>query len=580
MTAKFRHITDQLKALVTFRNVKAMSDDDFIANIDAVNVLCSLYDDLGIDHRDIRHRMSGLYHELMRRINSKKEIQPAMPLIKALYRFIFDRNDDFGPAKWRASLNEMCRRVVEEYRESPLIDTNDYLFALDVVCCMEENDKCGNSNGAEPFSKNASSLLQEYQEAVTALLEGIDNAPLSERIRRVRAYERAKLTFTADNWEEWATARESLIGEYLSGLDDSTLILWWEITDEPPMRELKKRAGNSNQMTVEYLQAQVFNEFARQSKLKAKRKLTRDLKTLNDDIIGDIIPVRINADMSVATLCALETIFYLRLQLAQVGWDDNEPIYESLCRNRFEKIANALVKKYPKAETLNEKIEILERLSIIGGMIHSHHSDFAIEEADKLMRHPCRSSESGTNSLPNTCAERPDSCCGIPAAASSTAISNPQASLSYSQRLRLEWIPNINSENESQIVADLLPKAETAFDMETLALISDYVTPKEREAIFNRFTELLEAAIQQLTTSTTPTTSTTTLASLLTLAAYWNSCPTYREMLKDFTKKVKKITNLDSELSEARIISRLNPMAAEIYSRIDKITGKYDILSA
>ncbi|MCM1142249.1 MAG: hypothetical protein NC453_27070, partial [Muribaculum sp.] len=80
---------------------------------------------------------------------------------------------------------------------------------------------------------------------------------------------------------------------------------------------------------------------------------------LNDNIIGDIIPIKVDATMSVATLYAIETIFYLRLQLAQVAWDDNTPAFESLCRARFEQIANALEEKYPKAATLNEKIEIL-----------------------------------------------------------------------------------------------------------------------------------------------------------------------------------------------------------------------------
>lgn len=101
----------------------------------------------------------------------------------------------------------------------------------------------------------------------------------------------------------------------------------------------------------------------------------------NDNLIDDIIPMKIDSGMSVSTLYALETIFYMRLQLAQVSKDENEPILNSLCRNRFEQLANALRKKYKSAESIDEKIEILERLAFIGMTIDSRDFSYTLDAA-------------------------------------------------------------------------------------------------------------------------------------------------------------------------------------------------------
>ncbi|MCM1296091.1 MAG: hypothetical protein NC311_11165 [Muribaculaceae bacterium] len=239
-----------------------------------------------------------------------------------------------------------------------------------------------------------------------------------------------------------------------------------------------------------------------------------------------------------ATLYALETIFYLRHQLAQAAWEDNEPIYEELCNERLGQIAKALTSKYRTVESLCEKIEILERLTVIGQIIRSNDFYFALEEAYALKELP---------------------------------------ELTYAQKLRLDWIPNINSEDDSQIVADLLPTIspsrvdESVFDLETLTLISDSVTPSEREAIFNRFTELVKVAIVSKDTEA--------ISGLLALAAYWNIDPNLRKKIKELTNQFL-IPNSSLLIDLSLPILRLNPIAAEIYSRIDTITGKYDILSA
>lgn len=61
MSAKFRQIIAQLYDLATFKADKSMTDDDFIANVEAFNLLINLHDDLGVDRSDLRRRMNNLY---------------------------------------------------------------------------------------------------------------------------------------------------------------------------------------------------------------------------------------------------------------------------------------------------------------------------------------------------------------------------------------------------------------------------------------------------------------------------------------------------------------------------------------
>jgi len=513
MTAKFRQIIDSLISLVTFKVDKSMSDDDFIANIDAINLLCNLYDDLGLDRTEMRKNMAKIYPELSRRIYGKKDIQLAMPLIKALYRYICDRgvdNADRGPISWRESYGEMCCKVVSAYRNTSLIHSTDYLYSLDTVCRLNEDDDNRD--------------IKEYKEVIDSYLDDIDNVSTAEKIRRVKAYELSHHLFVPRNREKWAEIRESVKYEDVSQLDDETFLIWREITDLAPLKELKHRSGHSKRMQVEYLQALIFSEFKKQRRLKAKRKLNRNLKTLNDEFIGDIIDIKINADMSVSTLYALETIFYLRLQLAQVSWEDNEPIYESLCRDRFEQLSKALTKKYATATSLNEKIEILERLEVISLTLHSDHSYFALEEASSL------------EDLPN---------------------------LTYAQRLRLKWLPGIKCEDDSRIVAELFSQANDSFVMGTIAQIFDFITDEDRNAVIDRYIAMVDAAIASNDTAE--------LGKLLALAAYWTSNPGVRQILSEIVTKAALLAGVS--LPEKRV----NAIAAEIYAKIDTITGKYEI---
>jgi len=501
MTANFQHIIDTLNAIVTFKVDKSMSDDDFIANIDAINLLCNLYDDLGLDRTGIRKKMDALYSQFSRRIYSKENIQFAMPLIKALHRYIYGRgvyNADRGPVNRRNSFFEMCCKTVVSYKAKPMMHSSDYLYVLGIVSRMRDDFDC--------------SASKEYSASVNAYLKDLDNVSNEEKIRRLKAYQNSVGHAASDDCDKWIKMRERLRLIDFKTLDDDTFLIWSEVTNQALLTELKRRSTHSKRMKVEYLQTLTALEFTKQRRLTAKRKLNRDLKTLNDNIIGDIIDIKIDADMPVSTLYALETIFYLRLQLAQVSWAENEPIYESLCRDRFEQLAKALTKKYKAARSLNEKIEILERIEVISLTLHGDHSRFALEEASSL------------EDLPD---------------------------LTYAQKLRQKWLPALTPEDDSKIVAELLPQTNSSFEMATLALITDFCTDEERAAVFDRYLEMFNAAIASSNTAE--------LGNLLALSAYWNSNPNVRQRLADVANKAASIETLS--LPEKRV----NPIAAEIY---------------
>lgn len=512
MTSKIKHIIEQLNGVVTFNVAKSMSDEDFIANIDAINLLCNLCDDLNIDRSEIRKKMDKLYPEFSLRVYGKNNIQLSLPLIKSLYRYIYDRGvdaKDRGPANRSNALLEMCCKVVKAYNENPLISSCDYLYALS--CVTRTRDYAGQDD------------YSEIKNIVDGYLQNIELVSTEEKILRLKAYDDSVNLIGAGDWERWEEIRNSVLNIDVRQLDDEMFVIWAEVTRLSPLKELKKRATHSKRMQVEYLQGLTFTEFNREHRASVKRKLAKNLKTLNDDIINDIITLKIDSDMSVSTLHAIEIILSLRLELAQTDWEDKESVYTSLCRNRFELIAKVLKKKYGSTTSLNEKIEILERLVAISMMIDGNLFGFAIEEAENLKE------------LPN---------------------------LTYAQKLRLDWIPNINSENESKIVANMLPHATSSFEMETIGQISDVITADEREVVFNRYFELFDAALAAGNVSE--------LGKFLVLAAYWNSDHIIRPRLTEAAAKVQAMDGLS--LPERRVIA----ISAEIYSRIDALSRKFE----
>ena len=244
---------------------------------------------------------------------------------------------------------------------------------------------------------------------------------------------------------------------------------------------------------------------------------------MNDDLIGDIISVKIDAEMSVSTLYALETIFFLRLQLAQLANESNEPVYESLCRIRYEQISKTLTKKYRSAATVNEKIEILERLEAIEMFVNNEHSRLALEKSEELAGAP---------------------------------------GLTYSQQLRLSWMFDMESANWKETIDRLLPQVSNAFDLATLADIEMFGTEEQRQRIMHLYTSRFDAALQ--------TGDTAELGRLLSLAAYRTIAPQRREHLTVLAAKAADIPGLS--LPERRVIH----LAVEIYARIDTLTGKYE----
>jgi hypothetical protein len=95
----------------------------------------------------------------------------------------------------------------------------------------------------------------------------------------------------------------------------------------------------------------------------------------------------------------------------------------------------------------------------------------------------------------------------------------------------------------------------------SLVSISDFITVQERQAAFNRYFDLFDAALSEGFLAK--------LGKLHTLAAYWNGNSTIHCRL---TEAAKTQAIFGHSLPE----SRVNNIAYEIYTQIDGITGKYD----
>ncbi len=130
--------------------------------------------------------------------------------------------------------------------------------------------------------------------------------------------------------------------------------------------------------------------------------------------------------------------------------------------------------------------------------------------------------------------------------------------LTYAQKFRLKWLPAITPEDDSKIVAELLPQTGSSFEMATLALISDFCTDEERAAIFGRYIEMFDAARSANDTD------------LLALVAYWNNSTSMRPTLTEVVNKAASIGSLS--LPETRV----NTIAAAIYARI----GRYRFIDS
>lgn len=253
--------------------------------------------------------------------------------------------------------------------------------------------------------------------------------------------------------------------------------------------------------------------------------------TPKDKIIGDFIDMEIGMELSLPTLYALEAIFFQRLQLAQVRWEANESMYEEICCDRFEQISKVLTMKYDMAESLDERIKILNHLENISVTLGHGNSEFVVNRRQELMNFD---------------------------------------NLTFSQKYRLDNLLGFNYDNITEEIGHLLVVAESAFVMAILFGVDSLSTSTQYSAVMELYETMFNKAVAERNISE--------VANLLTTVAFCNSDPNRRQMIKELTDRLISGSSLAIELSLP--VLRVNSIAAEVYSQIDKITGKYDILSA
>lgn len=256
------------------------------------------------------------------------------------------------------------------------------------------------------------------------------------------------------------------------------------------------------------------------------------MNMLKNEIIGEFAGMEIDETLSVPTLCALEAIFYLRLQLAQVGREEDAPVYEDLCCERFGRISKALIKKYRIAGRIDEKIEILNHLENISSILNLGDGGFVAEKRQELRE------------------------CTDPG---------------FSRKYRLEYLRRFNYDSVKADMDRLLAVARNSYDIAMLFSIDSLGTDSQYAAVMDLYAVMFNKAAAG---GNIPE-----LSNLLVAAAYCNSDPDRRRRIKELTDMLR-IANPSIAGELAMPVLRVNAVAAEIYSRMDRITGKYDILSA
>lgn len=305
MTAKLKDILAKANNLASARGIDKVSDEDFIARVEAICLVRHIHWALSLEDNCLLSKMKKLYPQFLHRIDSKEEPEQARFLIKALRSFIYgfiSIKQPIGPDTWKETLTRY---------ESELSQLSENRFAI-----MSEED-----------------------------LKSVN----------------------------------------LKSLSDGELYDWCDTTYEWPMKELKHRSANSRLMQVAYLRALLAEEMERLRDAADERLLKNQLKELNEEIIPDLLNVRITSSMSVQTLSKLKTIYTLRSDLAFKSNDFNEPTYANLQCNRLHQISKALKTKYRRAKSIDEKFEILELIENIEQINSYSHSDFVLENANGLM---------------------------------------------------------------------------------------------------------------------------------------------------------------------------------------------------
>lgn len=315
-------------------------------------------------------------------------------------------------------------------------------------------------------------------------------------------------------WRENLSRYESRMGVSGMGMTNSEVSA---ARDGGTSTDYGCSSGKSRRLKVEHLRTLADNEIERLRNVADERLLRNQLRGINDGIIPDILPLRITATMSVSTLRALDTIFSLRSRLAYVSRDSNEPVYANLQCLRAVQISGALKTKYGKSRSLNERIGILSFVERLEQEQSCGHSGFALGEAERLL---ARYGEGMT----------------------------------AFQRLSLAWISDKDTRVCEDTVRELLPQAETVFDITALTSVMEFCPEHLRRDIVARFMEIFKMAVADGDVEGVGT--------MLTTAAAWNAEPWVPWVLKEMDRETG---GLPLSLAERRV----GTIAAEIHSRID-----------
>lgn len=290
---------------------------------------------------------------------------------------------------------------------------DDFLARVEAVCLVRHINLILQLDNAPAF-RTSKRLYPQLALRINSKQDANQTTPLVKGLRRlIYGYPPDIDTMVSDSWKN-ALAKYELdmhksdIHEIsfadlpedptvltdIETLSDQQLLAWCEDRYEWPVKELKRRAGNSTLMQVAYLRALATKEFERIDNTADERLLRLQLKRLDEKIIPDLLTIRITSAMSVPTLNALQTIYTLRSDLAFKSHDKNEPTYANLQCHRLLQISKALKTKYRKTTTHHERIEIIELIDSIEQTLTCTHSDFALTEAAKLNRFPAESPRS------------------------------------------------------------------------------------------------------------------------------------------------------------------------------------------
>lgn len=185
----------QLYALPRTDRIAEMTDEAFVATVDAYNSLINQYDEAGKDRTLLREELGTLFDQYPRRINGKKDILEARTLILSLRDFIYGRSisrADRGPEEWREFYRSALNRYIDAARSNPPQDTPDYLIML--ALHIMQKDITG---------KDISADSHEFTTLLTTLLDGMEECGENEKRRRLHVWRFAQSILPTPHNARW-----------------------------------------------------------------------------------------------------------------------------------------------------------------------------------------------------------------------------------------------------------------------------------------------------------------------------------------------------------------------------------------